>query len=300
MNTYKKYCPNVFVAQCDTEYKKGDIIILETKYGKEVENEVHNFLGKTRDGKFLYSITRTDGTTSQTRAADKASKLGGYADNADRRSTAYYEASQEGRDFLVLAEPIKVGHHSERRHRKLIERNWARMGKSVAESVKAEEYRRRAEYWEERASKIDLSMPDSLEYFEFELEKARNRHQFLKDNPDKREHSMSLQYANKVVKDLEEKVAYAIRLWGEEDEVAQLNAEKQEKAQSKVSKSAKQSNIVKEHGGFFAFNDTQFKAGYARIKDEGVITDGDKVVHVGMGLYIPKVNVESFLSDWKK
>ena len=49
-NTYRKFCPNVFVAQCTDEHQKGDLILLETKYGKEVENEVHNFLGKTKDG----------------------------------------------------------------------------------------------------------------------------------------------------------------------------------------------------------------------------------------------------------
>ena len=34
MNIYRKYCPNVFVAQCEEEHKKGDTIIVETKYGK--------------------------------------------------------------------------------------------------------------------------------------------------------------------------------------------------------------------------------------------------------------------------
>lgn len=47
------------------------------------------------------------------------------------------------------------------------------MGKSVAESDKAEEYSRRAEYWEAKASKINLSMPESLEYYEFKLEEAK-------------------------------------------------------------------------------------------------------------------------------
>jgi len=26
MNTYKKYCPNVFVAQCEEKHEKGDTI----------------------------------------------------------------------------------------------------------------------------------------------------------------------------------------------------------------------------------------------------------------------------------
>lgn len=225
MNTYSKYCPNVFVAKCTEEHQKGETIIIETKYGKEIENEIHNFLGKSRDGFYLYSVTRLDGFNSQERAKNKAEKLVGYAANAEKRSDQYYEASQEGRGFLSLGEPIKVGHHSERRHRKLIERNWERMGKSVSESEKAQEYKRRSEYWEERANKIDLSIPDCLEYFEFELEKANLKHKFLLENPDKRPHSMSLQYSNKSVKDLKEKVFLAVKLWGTEEEIELIKQE---------------------------------------------------------------------------
>lgn len=299
MNTYKKYCPNVFVAQCEEKHEKGDTIILHTKYGKDVENEIHNFLGQTKDGFYLYSITRLDGLNSQQRAQNKADKLEGYAANAEKRSTAYYEASQEGRDFLVLGEPIKVGHHSERRHRKLIERNWTRMGKSVAEDEKAKEYTRRAEYWADKANKIDLSMPDSLEYFEEELRKAKEYHKKLKDFPELRRHSMSLQYANKAVKDLEEKVYTAVLLWGDDEEVNFVKKEKQEATKAKATKTTKKQDIIQKHNGFFAFNNDQFREGYSNLKTDGIVQDGDKVVHVGMGLYIPKINVESFLKDYK-
>jgi len=299
MNTYKKYCPNVFVAQCKEKHEKGDTIILHTKYGKEVENEIHNFLGQTKDGFYLYSITRLDGLNSQQRAQNKADKLEGYAANAEKRSTAYYEASQEGRDFLVLGEPIKIGHHSERRHRKLIERNWERMGKSVAESEKAKEYERRSKYWSEKANKIDLSMPDSLEYFEEELRKAKEYHQLLKDHPEKRAHSMSLQYANKAVKDLEDKVYSAVILWGDEEEVEFVKSEKQKATIAKATKTTKKQDIIDRYNGFFAFNNDQFREGYDKLRADGVVEDGDKVVHVGMGLYIPKINVESFLKDYK-
>lgn len=300
MNTFHKYCPNVFAAKCTDKHEKGDIINLETKYGKEVECEVHNYLGQTRDGLHLYSITRTDGFNSQARAEAKAEKLEGYAANAEKRSDAYYQASQEGRDFLALGEPIKIGHHSERRHRKLIQRNWDRMGKSVAESDKAKEYERRAEYWKDKAAKIDLSMPDSLEFFEFELEKAKKHHQHLKDNPDARRHSMSLQYANKAVKDLEDKVCTAIKLWGDEEDVLQMEQERKEAAEAKASKSNKKTDIIEKHGGFFAFNIQQFKEGYQKIKDKGLLEEGEKACHVGMGLYIPKSKVDSFLLAYGK
>jgi len=296
MNTYLKYCPNVFVAKCEQQYKKGDIIIIETKHGKEIENEVHNFMG-TKDGCFLYSVTRTDGFNSQERAKNKASKLEGYAANAEKRSEKYYEASQEGREFLALGEPIKIGHHSERRHRKLIERNWERMGKSVAESEKAKEYERRAEYWAERANKIDLSMPDCLEYFEFELEKAKKRHQFLLDNPDKRPHSMSLQYSNKAVKELQEKVSLAIRLWGEEEEIELLNQERIKDAQDKASKKVR--NAIEKYGAFFAFSNEQFREGYKNLVERGFLEDGEKVVHIKAGMYVPKRNVDEFMKAIK-
>lgn len=59
MNKFKKYCPNVWVAECEEEYEKGDIIQLETKYGKEVECEVYNLVLQ-KDDKYFYSIVRTD------------------------------------------------------------------------------------------------------------------------------------------------------------------------------------------------------------------------------------------------
>ena len=143
-------------------------------------------------------------------------------------------------------------------------------------------------------------MPDSLEYFEEELRKAKEHHQLLKDHPEKRRHSMSLQYANKAVKDLQEKVNLAIRLWGDDEDIQQLDNEKKEAAEAKATKSKAKSDIIAKHNGFFAFNNDQFKEGIDKLKADGVFEEGDKVCHVGMGLYIPKKNVESFLKDYKK
>ena len=216
MNTYKKYCPNVFIAQCDEKHEKGDVIILTSKYGKESEHIVHNFLGYTgtkENPMFCYSITRADGFNNQERAKQKAEKLKGYAENAEKRSDSLMEKSHEGRDFLALGEPIKVGHHSEKRHRALIERNWRRVGQAVAEKDKAEAYENRAAYWESLENKIDLSMPESLEFFSEQLIDAKEYHQFLKDNPSERPHSFALTYAGKKVKDLTSKVELAKKLW---------------------------------------------------------------------------------------
>jgi len=212
MNTYEKYCANVFVAKCTEQHEKGEIITLTTKYGQEHDCIVFNQVA-AKDGCFYYSIVRADGYNVQERAKAKAERLQGWAINAEKRSNDYYKASQEGKDFLVLAEPIKIGHHSEKRHRALIDRNWNRMGKCVAESNKAAEYESRAEYWEKQANVINLSMPESLDYYEYKLEQAKAIHQGMKDGTVKRSHGMSLQYANKDVKELQAKLITAQKLW---------------------------------------------------------------------------------------
>ena len=212
MNTYSKFCPNVFVAKCTEKHEKGETIFVTTKYGKENESIVHNLVYE-RDGFYYYSITRADGFNIQERAKAKAEKYTTWAESAENKSTQYYEASHEGRDFLALGEPIKVGHHSEKRHRALIERNWNRMGKSVEFSKKAEAHESKAEYWERRANDINLSMPESIEYYQYKLEKAIAEHEGLKNGTIPRGHSFSLTYAKKAVNELEKNLQIAKRLW---------------------------------------------------------------------------------------
>lgn len=298
-NTYKKYCPNVFVAKCTEQHEKGDTIILTTKYGKEHENEVHNYLGKTNDGFYLYSITRCDGFNTQERAKKKAEKLEGYASNADKRSTEAYEsrATKAERDFLSLGEPIKIGHHSEKRHRKLFEKYDNKMRKSIEESEKAETYRSRAEYWNAKINDINLSMPESLGYYEFKLEETKKHHKDLKDNPSKRSHSYSLTYAKKEVNNIIKNLSLAVKLWGSDEEINQIANEKKEKAEAEAKKKNKTSALIEKVGGFFAFNNDQLKKGYNRILESGHVEKGEKVKHVHHGLYIPSKNVDTYLNE---
>ena len=209
MNKFKKYCPNVWVAECDEEYEKGEIIELETKYGKEVECEVYNLIAKNGE-KYYYSIVRL----GESYAQRKAERYNNSAANKTAKSDSYYNASQEGKEFLSLGEPIKIGHHSEKRHRALIERNWDRMGKSVALAEEAKEAERKAEYWENKTEEITLAMPESLEYFSDKLEAAIAYHKGLKDGTFEKWHSYSLAYAKKDVNELKKKVEIAKVLWG--------------------------------------------------------------------------------------
>jgi hypothetical protein len=212
MNTYAKYCPNVFLAKCTEPHERGEEIIVETKYGKENECIVHNLILE-KDGVYYYSITRADGFDARQRAQNRADRLNRAASNAETKSNAAYEASNEGRDFLRLAEPIKIGHHSEKRHRALIARNHARMSKSVAFQKVAETYEQRASYWESRTNEINLSMPESVEYFEFRLEEAKAKHEGLKSGAVEKSHSYSLTYAKKAVNEAAKNLEIAKKLW---------------------------------------------------------------------------------------
>jgi len=213
MNTYSKFTANVFIAKCTEKHEKGETILVETKYGKENECIVFNLMGETKEGFYFYSIVRADGFNAQEFAKRKIERLQTASSNAENKSDSYWKASHEGADFLALGEPIKAGHHSERRHRAPIERNHNRMSKAVELSEKAKGYDDRVAYWANKALTINLSMPESLEFYEFELEKAKVKHEGLKNGTIERSHSFSLTYAKKELNDIEAKLKLANKLW---------------------------------------------------------------------------------------
>jgi hypothetical protein len=214
MNTYSKFVPNVFLAKCTEEHQKGETVTLETKYGNNHECIIFNLMGK-KDGFFYYSIVRADGFNVQEWAKRKADRLINASINAENKSTQYFERSNDAVKGIVFGQPILVGHHSEKRHRADLDKSWNAMGKSVEMSKKAEEYESRAEYWSKKANTINLSMPESLDFYEFELEKAKAKHEGLKNGTIERSHSFSLTYAKKELNDIEAKYKLALRLWGD-------------------------------------------------------------------------------------
>lgn len=211
-NTYHKFVPNVFLAKCPEKHEKGSVINVTTKYGKENPSIVFNLIAE-KEGYYYYSIVREDGFNTQEYAKRKAERKIQAQQNAEKKSTEYYNKSNKDRDFLSLAEPIKIGHHSEKRHRKIINEAWNNMGKSVEFQKKADSYNGSINYWESRVNDINLSMPESLEFYEYQLKKAKEKHEFYKNNPDKREHSFSLTYAKKEVNEITKKLKLAKRLW---------------------------------------------------------------------------------------
>lgn len=215
MNTYKKYTANVYAAKCEEQHEKGEVIEMTTKYGQTHDCIVFNLVGRDREGSFYYSIVRADGYNVQERAKAKAERYQKWANAAESKSTQLWEESSEGRDFLALGEPIKIGHHSEKRHRALIERNHNRMSKAVEVGKKVEQHESKSDYWSRKANDINLSMPESLEYYEYKLEEAKMYHEGLKNGSIERSHSFSLTYAKKDVNKFEDLLKDAKKLWGE-------------------------------------------------------------------------------------
>ncbi|HHL0960366.1 TPA: DUF3560 domain-containing protein [Serratia marcescens] len=213
MNTYYKFAPNVFLAKCPARHEKGDVIEVTTRHAAINESIIFNLIFE-KEGYFYYSVVRADGFNCQERAKAKSEKYSTWASSAKNNSDKYYEASNEGKEFLSLAEPIKVGHHSERRHRALIERNWKRMEKSVAFSQKAAEHDSKSEYWASKENDINISLPESIEFFKRKLEKAKDYHAGLKSGKYERQHSYALTYAKKEVNTTQKLYDLAIRLWG--------------------------------------------------------------------------------------
>lgn len=284
MNKYKKYCPNVFVAECTEKHEKGETIIVETKYGKENEHIIHNLIGYagTKENQtFCYSITRADGFNNQERAKNRAERLKSWAYSAEAKSDSYYNKSNKDKDFLSLGEPIKAGHHSERRHKKMFEDAHKNMGKSIDFQHKADDHLHKAKHWERLADKIDLSMPESMDFYPEQLKEAKEYHSFLKDNPEARPHSMALTYAKNTVNELERKVKLSIKLWGD-------NPEPEEEKKPEPPK-----NRFDDFDGlFFAFNNSQFSEGMKKI---GLNPDDtDKILSIGAGGYIAKNRKEEF------
>src|SRR5690606_10648472 len=157
--------------------------------------------------------------------------------------------------------------------------------KSVAESEKAKDYTARAEYWEVKAKDVNLSMPESLSFYEFKLEEAKKQHAFLKDNPNERAHSYSLTYAKKAVNEAENNLNIAVRLWGYPEEREQLTKEKAEEAKKKVSKKFDFDGWIKENGGFWFFGSDKdaFREKYNKLLKNGFVEEGEKVTHIIAG-----------------
>jgi len=56
------------------------------------------------------------------RADDRADRMAGYATNAAARSDAAYQGARQIMDSIPMGQPVLLGHHSQRRHERDLER----------------------------------------------------------------------------------------------------------------------------------------------------------------------------------
>lgn len=81
------------------------------------------------------------------RLSARQQRLENAAERANANATAAFKRADMSEEAtgIPFGQPILVGHHSEKRHRKTIDRAWAAMGKGVEESKKAAYYASAAE-----------------------------------------------------------------------------------------------------------------------------------------------------------
>jgi len=106
----------------------------------------------------------------------RAEKFEGYSENAAARSESAFNKVQSISSMIPPGQPILVGHHSERRHRRDLKRMDSGMRKGVEESKKSEYYTDRA-----RSLGYDVDkMTSSRKYINNRLKEARKELASLK------------------------------------------------------------------------------------------------------------------------
>ena len=82
--------------------------------------------------------------TRRERLEAKLDKRHDWAASAERKATAAFNHSQNLVSGIPAGQPILVGHHSEGRHRRTLDRSWNALGKSVEMSKLAEHHEQKA------------------------------------------------------------------------------------------------------------------------------------------------------------
>ncbi|MFJ5037971.1 ParB/RepB/Spo0J family partition protein [Streptomyces parvulus] len=153
------------------------------------------------------------------RADDRADRYSDRADRAAASSEARYQASKAISDHMT-GEPIKIGHHSERRHRRDIERMDGHMRAWIQEGKKASHYADRARAAENYAAfrKDPYRTLRRLKKLRADL---RQQERYAQEYPNSERHAVN-------VLDLREEIAHweqivqqakedGIKIWGPDD-----------------------------------------------------------------------------------
>lgn len=108
-------------------------------------------------------------------------RLDAAKDGIERNEAAaekHFEAADAIANYIPLGQPILVGHHSEKRHRKDIERMHGSMSKGHIALGKAEYYRDRVAAMES-STVISSDDPEAIQKLTDKLEKLTELHEFM-------------------------------------------------------------------------------------------------------------------------
>ena len=98
----------------------------------------------------------------QIRAEDRAERMEAMAEKTEAKAESLHKQSRAITDMIPMGQPILVGHHSEKRHRRDLERSWNKLGQAVAEGEKSAYYADRAATAKQTAEGSQYSNPAFL------------------------------------------------------------------------------------------------------------------------------------------
>lgn len=107
---------------------------------------------------------------------DRAREL---ARKADQESTARYNSAQQTASFIPMGQPILVGHHSEARHRRDLDRIDNNMRASIEAGKKAQYYREKADRLE-NSTVISSDDPEALDKLKAKLAALEQAQELMK------------------------------------------------------------------------------------------------------------------------
>ena len=120
-------------------------------------------------GKLNFNEKREKRIERFEKLSEKANKQSIEASNASRKMT----------EHIPMGQPILVGHHSEKRHRNLLDKSWNKLGQSVKLSEKADYYKEKAEAAKNNNA-ISSDDPDALEKLQEKLVALQKRQETMK------------------------------------------------------------------------------------------------------------------------
>ncbi len=109
----------------------------------------------------------------------RAERYRQFAENAEKKATDAFNAGSAAVENIPLGQPILVGHHSEKAHRRALDRSNSAMMRCVHESEKAAYYRQKAEAVENNDN-IYLGDDDAIERLSVKIAKLTDLQEQMK------------------------------------------------------------------------------------------------------------------------